>query len=165
MSYFELKPETAHLKAKQLLTEDFYWSPTEETAPFGSDDGSDAFHGFVEWRKKNKKESPVVYLQELIKEWGYGTFNMTSNDPEMVKEVMMSMEGSQIIAQDNAVIAVGFGQFVLEGKIEKDIQDLTLKAIKRELVIDLINEFQGEYRETRRSQLKKMLSVVGRMNE
>ncbi|MEO5603322.1 MAG: hypothetical protein ABIR06_20550 [Cyclobacteriaceae bacterium] len=49
MDDFELSPDTAHPKAKTLLTKDFFWSPSEETGPFGSDDGSDCFHGFMEW--------------------------------------------------------------------------------------------------------------------
>jgi hypothetical protein len=31
MDNFELSPETAHPKAKRIMTEDFYWSPIEES--------------------------------------------------------------------------------------------------------------------------------------
>jgi uncharacterized protein YfeS len=54
MDDFELSPDTSHPNARKLLTEDFYWSSIEETGPFGSDDGSDCFYGFVEWRMENK---------------------------------------------------------------------------------------------------------------
>ena len=68
-----------------------------------------------------------------------------------------------LIGQDNAIVAIGFGQFVLEGKIDDDIRDLTRKAIKRELTKDLLNQFREDYRETRKGQLEKMLGVVDKM--
>jgi uncharacterized protein YfeS len=163
MADFELSPDTAHPNAKKLLTEDFYWSPIEETGPFGSDDGSDCFHGFVEWRMENKNDSPVAYLNELIQEWGYPTFDLNVTDSEKVKQLLSDMDSRMLIGQDNAVVAIGFGQFVLEGKIDNDIKDLTKKAIERELTTDLLNQFRSDYRETRKGQLEKMLVVVDKM--
>lgn len=163
MDNFELSPDTAHPNAKKLLTEDFYWSPIEETGPFGSDDGSDSFYGFVEWRVENKNESPVTYLNELIQEWGYPTFDLNVTDSEKVKQLLISIDSRMLIGQDNAVVAIGFGQFVLEGKIDNDIKDLTKKAIKRELTTDLLNQFRSDYIKTRKEQLEKMLAVVDKM--
>jgi uncharacterized protein YfeS len=210
MENYELSPETGHPKAKKLLTEDFYWSPIDETGPFGSDDGSDAFYGFRQWRLTNKTESPVTFLNDLIKSWGYPHFDlneMTESkiseyitaktqvdnsglndqmpammeqfkkmakdagkefDEKQFKEMMAttssSMGGSFLLGQDNAVIAIGFGQFVLEGIIDEDIKSLTKIAIKRELLPVLIDRW-GEYKKTRTEQLNKMLTVVDKMNE
>jgi uncharacterized protein YfeS len=163
MDDFELSPDKAHPNAKKLLTEDFYWSPIDETGPFGSDDASDCFYSFVEWRIDNKSGSPVTYLKELIDEWGYPTFDLNITDPQRIKELLDSMDSRMLIGQDNAIVAIGFGQFVLEGKIDNDIRDLTRKAIKRELTTELVNQFREDYRETRKGQLEKMLSVVDKM--
>lgn len=59
MDNYDLTPETAHPKAKKILTKEFYWSPIEESGPFGSDDGSDAIYGFRQWRAKNQAISPL----------------------------------------------------------------------------------------------------------
>ena len=127
MDYFELSPENAHPRAQELLKEDFFWSPIEETGPFGSDDGSDAFYGFVDWRESNKNASPVTYLKELIiEDWGYPQADWNASDEE---KIISSMKGNidsrLLIGQDNAIIAVGFGQLVLEGKVDKELKDLT----------------------------------------
>ncbi|MCE3279284.1 MAG: hypothetical protein K0S44_1475 [Bacteroidetes bacterium] len=208
MENYELSPETAHPKAKQLLTEDFYWSSIEESGPFGSDDGSDAFYGFKLWRSENKAASPIVYLERLLKTWDYPYFDLNEMDtvkikeyisaksrtdssnfqmPEMTEEFkimaknmgmdfdenklkeMMAltsndMGGTFLLGIDNAVIAIGFGQFVLEGKIDNDIKTLTQTAIKRELLPLLIDNW-GEYKKTRLEQLNKMLTVVDKMNK
>jgi uncharacterized protein YfeS len=163
MADFELSPDNAHPNAKKLLTEDFFWSPIEETGPFGNDDGSDCFFGFVEWRMENKNESPVTYLKGIIQEWGYPTFDLNITDAEKVKQLLSDMDSRMLIGQDNAIVAIGFGQFVLEGKIDNDIRDLTKMAIKRELTLDLLNQFRSDYRETRKGQLEKMLVVVDKM--
>jgi uncharacterized protein YfeS len=80
MDDFELTPEKAHLNAKSLLTEEFYWSPIDETGPFGSDDGSDSFYQFRQWRVDNKKVSPAIFLKELLEEWGFPSFDMDKTD-------------------------------------------------------------------------------------
>jgi len=50
MDNFEYSFKNAHPNAQALMKDDFYWSPIEETAPFGSDDGWEAAYGFREWR-------------------------------------------------------------------------------------------------------------------
>jgi uncharacterized protein YfeS len=211
MDNYELSPETSHPNAKKLLAEEFYWSPIEESGPFGSDDGSDAFYGFRQWRQSNKNVSPTVYLEELIQGWGYPTFDLNEMDSAKINEYLTAKftydqaetekdmstvinffkslpdsSGRQIdeaeqreimaralddmgitymISQDNAVIAIGFGQFVLEGKIDADIKSLTRTAIKRELLPILIDRWGDDYRETRREQLTKMMASIDKMNE
>jgi uncharacterized protein YfeS len=160
---FELSPNKVHPNAKQLLNEEFYWSPIEETGPFGSDDGSDSFYGFVEWRAENKNESPVIYFKKLVQDWGYPAFDLSITDPSKIEQILNTMDSRMLIGQDNAIIAIGFGQFVLEGKIDNDIKDLTKTAIKRELTNSLLNQFRDDYRETRKIQLKKMLAAVDKM--
>jgi len=162
---FELTPEKSHPNAKALLTDEFYWSGIEETAPFGSDDGSDAFYGFRVWRQTNKTQSPIVYLQQLIEEWDLPAFDLNIVEAAEMKKLISDADASVAISEDNAVIAIGFGQFVIEGKINKDIKALTRNAIQRQLFPDLINQFRADYRETRIIILNKMLVVVNKMNE
>jgi hypothetical protein len=66
---FSLK--TAHPNARSLMKEDFYWSQGDESAPFGSDAGSDAAYGFQKWRKTHPTASPVSYLKGLFDSWAY----------------------------------------------------------------------------------------------
>ena len=167
MDNYELTPETAHPKAKKLMTEEFYWSPIEESGPFGSDDGSDAFYGFRQWRQTNKDTSPTVYLKELIEGWGYPPFDLNEMNEENLKKYISSNQigAMTLTGQDNAIIAVGFGQFVLEGKIDEDIKTLTKTALKRELLPSIIGMWDGEYKKTRIEQLTKMLATVDNMNE
>jgi uncharacterized protein YfeS len=206
MEKFEYAFNSAHPKAQALMTDEFYWSPIEETAPFGSDDGSDAAYGFREWRLLNKNASPVSYLKELIERWQYPYFDynemdtakikayitsqanpdehaveqqmqmmrealqnspdtmMKDLDDKQLREIMNAtskeLGGSFLIGQDNAIIGIGFAQFVLEGHIDNDIKALTITAINRQLLPLLINRYDDSYQKIRKEQLSKMLEVM-----
>ena len=207
---FEFSPATAHPKARALMKEDFYWSPIEETGPFGSDDGWDAAYGFRDWRGSHKTSSPVSYLRNLIEGWNYPPFDWYEMDSTKIREyisqgsptddpsiqqkmlqlkealkksgdsslknmddrkltelVMASskaMGSDYLLGMDNAIIGTGFAQFALEGKIDKNLQALTMVAIKRELLPLLINRYDTRYRSRRTEQLTKMLRTVKKMN-
>ncbi|MFN3404234.1 MAG: hypothetical protein ACK40G_09090 [Cytophagaceae bacterium] len=88
MEDFELTPETAHPRAKELFDEDFYWDMEEESSPFGNDDGYEALHGFINWRKKNKNQSPVRYLQHLLASWEYPAFDLRELNPKKIEKFL-----------------------------------------------------------------------------
>ena len=69
-----------------------------------------------------------------------------------------------LMDQDNSIIAVGFGQFVLEGRIDEDIKSLTRTALERELLPILLDQVFFESREFRKERLNKMLSILEEMN-
>jgi uncharacterized protein YfeS len=81
-------PATANPKAKALMKEDFFWSPIDESGPFGSDDGSDAAHGYYEWRRTNRAGSPVAYLTDLSQRWGYPPIEWDELDTNRLKAYM-----------------------------------------------------------------------------
>ena len=210
MDNFQFSFKSAHPKAQALMKDEFYWSPIEETAPFGSDDGSDAAYGFRQWRHLNKTSSPSIYLKELVEGWHYPLFDYNELDTEKIKEYITSkstldestiqkqmqmlkdalknsadtsmnntedkhlresviasptkMGGSYLLGQDNAIIGICFAQFVLEGQIENDIKNLTIIAIKRQLLPLLIDRYDSKYRDIRKQQLKMMLEVINKEN-
>jgi uncharacterized protein YfeS len=208
MDNFEYTFKSAHPKAQALMTDEFYWSPIEETAPFGSDDGSDAAYGFRQWRLLNKTKSPETYLKDLIARWHYPYFDYNEMDTTKIKEYLnykkeiseadiqqqiktlkdlnkdlpdayinklddkqlrefitsssTGMGGMYLLGQDNAIIGIGFAQFVLEGRIDNDIKGLTITAIKRQLLPLFINRYEDNYRDKRKQQLTKMFEVINK---
>jgi uncharacterized protein YfeS len=82
---FEFSPKTAHTNAKTLMREDFYWSPIDESGPFGSDAGSDAAYGFQKWRGIHPTTSPILYLKQLIDTWNFPPFAWDELDTTKIK--------------------------------------------------------------------------------
>lgn len=83
---FEFSLKTAHSKAQLLMKEDFYWSPIEESGPFGSDAGSDAAYGFYTWRKGHPSGPSVFYLKELIARWNFPEIGWEEMDTTKIKK-------------------------------------------------------------------------------
>jgi uncharacterized protein YfeS len=157
---------SAHPNAQALLKDDFYWNPIEETGPFGNDDGADAFVGLREWRRENKSASPVMYFIDLLSGWGYAPFNWGEMDIENIKTYMAANKLGlvMLVGHDNAIIAIAFGQFALEGKIDEDVRLMAKTAIKRQMLPVLIEQFMDNYIATRRQQLEAMLVALDAMN-
>ncbi len=47
------EPELAHPRARELMVEPFFWDCVDERAPFGSDEGNDAYYEWRRWREEN----------------------------------------------------------------------------------------------------------------
>jgi uncharacterized protein YfeS len=86
---YEFSYRTASPQAQKLMKEDFFWSSIVESAPFGSDAGSDAAYGFYGWRFSNKNIDPLVYLGELRASWHYPYFDWNEMDTGKIKTYML----------------------------------------------------------------------------
>ena len=158
-STFRYSFDAANPKAQKLMKEDFFWSPIEETAPFGSDDGSDAAYGFYRWRPDHKQTDPMKYLNELFARWNYPLFDRNELD-----SIKINMGIRFISGQDAAIIGTGFAQLVLEGMISPDLKKLTAIAIERQLLPFLLSRYPVDYQKIRKDQLTKMLYVISNCN-
>ena len=140
MSDYSPTFDKAHQNAKSLMTDEFYFSPIDETSPFGNDDGADTYAGFNEWRQTNKTGNPKEFLKEQLTRWGYPTFDYNETNFEKLKPYLKQNEiGSRLLTgTDAAIIAIAFGQLYLEGKIDKDFKELAKTAIKRELKPEML---------------------------
>jgi uncharacterized protein YfeS len=154
--------EKAHINAKALMNEDFYFNPIDETSPFGNDDGSDAYAGFVTWRQSNKNTNPKEYLNELLDSWNYPKYDLNETDYQKLLPVLKQNEMSIIFmtGTDASIIAIAFGQLYLEGIVEKEFKELAKTAIKRELISEILNRWGDKYKNERGEKLKKMLAVL-----
>ena len=153
--------EKANPKAQALLRDSFFFSPIEETAPFGSDDGADAYAGFKDWRKIHPSESTVDFVKSEIGYWKYPTFDLNETDFSKLKPFIESNElNIQFVkGTDEAIVATAFGELYLEGKIDTDIRMLAKNAIKRESLSQILKMW-GKYAKEREQKLQKLLLVL-----
>lgn len=152
----------AHPNAQKLMTDEFLWSPIEESSPFGNDDGSDAIYKFYDWRKSNKTQSPIKFIESLLKEWNYNIYNYSQIDTIEIQKFIDSKNiGNRLyFGIDDIIIATGFGQFIIEGKIDNDLKALTLTALKRQLLPFSIKFVDLDYRTKRIENIKRMIEII-----
>jgi hypothetical protein len=82
--------ESAHTEAKNLLVDDFFWSRTEETAPFGNGFGSDAFNRFSIRRSVHENEGVIGFLNILLETLNYPAFNLQETSSSKVEKYITS---------------------------------------------------------------------------
>jgi uncharacterized protein YfeS len=147
MERFEYSFNTANPKAQILMNEGFFWSPIEETAPFGSDDGSDAAYGFHEWRISNNTTDPIVYLKELIARWNYPNFDWTEMDTVKIRSYL---EASAVLDESTMrnmkeslkEMSKSAGEEMDDVKIEESIK-ASMKGMGRTYLLGLDNAIIG----------------------
>ena len=166
MSDYSPTIDKAHPIAKRLMSEEFYWSPIEETAPFGSDDGADAYAGFADWRQTHRTDNPKQFLMEQIEYWGYPTFDLNETSFEKLKPYLKQSDlGIRFMSGiDAAIAAIAFGQLYLEGTVDKNFKGLAVTSIKRQLNPEVLNLWGDKYKIVREAQLNKMLVVLNQVD-
>ena len=162
MSDYSPTFEKAHPKAKALLKEDFYFSPIDETAPFGNDDGADTYAGFKDWRQTHINDNPKIFLLDQIDYWSYPKFDIYETDIKKLTPYLKQSElGSRYMSGiDAAITSIAFGQLYLEGTVDKDFNELAKTAIRRQLLPELLALWGDTYKIEREAKLKKMLAVL-----
>jgi len=166
MSDYSPTFDKAHPNAKRLMNEEFYFSPIEETGPFGSDDGADTYAGFKDWRQTHQTDNPKEFLTEQIDSWGYPAFDITETNIENLRPYLKESElGSRYMSGiDAAIVATAFGQLYLEGTVDKDFKAIAKTSIERELLPELLALWGDTYKVERATQLKKMLAVLNQVD-
>jgi len=158
------KPDFKHAntKAQKIMTDEFLWNPIEETSPFGNDDGADAIMEFRKWRKQNQSQDPTVFVEKLLAEWNYSVYNYHQTDTIEIHNFIESKDiGARLyFGIDDVIIATGFGQFIIEGTIDKNLKELILIALKRQLLPFSMKLIDVDHRNKRALQLTRMIEII-----
>lgn len=131
------EPEIAHPRARELMREPFFWDCVDEAAPFGSDEGSDAYYEWRDWRRENP-QSPLSECFDWILGGKLAEYDDALASDSQVEIDMENPEeaflGDQydIFTLDTTIIATGLGQLMDEGRIDEDAKKYIRVAIKRQ---------------------------------
>ena len=131
------EPKQRSKRSRELMKEDFFWDCVDEEAPFGSDEGWDAYYSFRDWRSEN----PSVDVAEFFDSMMLGRsseYNLDLISDEVIlrsiKSPRKAFLGSEYDPDDLdvSVIATCLGQLMDEGKIDRTIKAFASVAIGRQ---------------------------------
>ena len=116
------EPETAHPRARELMPEPLFWDCVDESTPFGSDEGNDAYYEWRSWREENPDASLADCIAWILdgELSGYASAYQSDNWDSF--------------ALDATIIATGLGQLMDEGTIDERAQSFLGIAIQRQRV-------------------------------
>ncbi len=153
-----ITPDNCHPNVAKLLTDDFYWDIGDENSPLGNDTGADTFLDFREWREEHQTANPIEFLDKLLDEWQVTNDFWDITDAAEVQKLWEKDEFS-LKLRDEAVIALAFGQFVIEGKVDTEPKRRALLAIERQSLPAMVERWEG-FADERIERLGKMKTVL-----
>lgn len=103
-------------------------------------------------------------MEQLVKDETAGKQLSKEAFEDQVQVFMNTIGLSFLQAQDNWIISMCFAQFVIEGKVNKELHHITIAAIKRQMLPFCLSKFNEKYQVTRKALLQKMLNVANKMN-
>lgn len=145
------EPETAHPKARELMIEKFFWNCADEEAPFGSDEGWDAYYEFRRWREHHKTENLIECLAWIMNGENLENYNENICSDETIRRDLENPENAflaksyDIFTLDATVISTALGQLLDEGYIDAEAKPYVQVAIKRQLHPEILT---SEHRKT-----------------
>lgn len=116
-----ISPENSHPNAVAILTDEFYWHELDDNSPSGNDTGNDTLKLFQEWREKYWMDSPIVFLDKLLKRWKVINDFWDVTDTAEAQN-LLEHDRFSFIVRDEAIIALAFGQLLLAGKVDAELK-------------------------------------------
>jgi uncharacterized protein YfeS len=157
------EPSHRHPRADELMRDPMFWDCVNELAPFGSDEGADAYIEYRNWRREN----PDVNLVECIS-WVLGgrqaTYNESATEDAAIQagdEFALEFGFSDAFTLDATIIATVLGQLVDEGRIDAEAKPFAEVAIRRQSHPANLTRFDESAIAERRTILKSVQQVIG----
>ncbi len=154
----DLTREDSHPRAVATLTDPFFWSLTDDTAPFGNDTAHQTLEAFRDFRDEHPQRSPLEVLTELLERWEVEDAHWDVVDAAEV-HALGGEDEYGLLTRDEAIIALAFSQIVTEGRIHPEVRRRALLALVRQSLPALLNAF-GPRAIERAQRIERMTAVL-----
>jgi uncharacterized protein YfeS len=154
----DLSPEDSHPKAAQALKEAFFWSLTDETAPFGNETAQETLTAFRDFRDEHPTRSPLLLLAELLERWEVKDAHWDTTESAEVQAIGEEDEYS-LLTRDEVIIALAFSQIITEGRLDAELRRRALLALRRQALPALLHAW-GARRLERAERVERMSAVL-----
>jgi uncharacterized protein YfeS len=115
-----------------------------------------------EWRAKHPRADAEKFLALLLGRWDVRNEDWDCLDRAVLSSTLPSSH-FHVLTRDDVVIAIAFGQLVLDGRVDPKIQQLALLSVQRQVLPEVIG-FRGWVDAAeRRTRLGRMKDVLERM--
>lgn len=158
--------EIPHERAIEIANYEFFWNVSDDLTPFGSEDAYISFDEFCRWLRENPK-SPIIDCFEWILEcWEIELkdFNDSILDENNIKKLILDQDFEEdLMMLDVALIATGFGQLILQGKIDDNVKDIIQLSILRQMNSQVLDASLGgneQWKYERYKYLSKLLDIL-----
>jgi len=157
------EPAHRHPRAAELMHDEMFWDCANELAPFGSDEGADAYAEYRRWRRENPTLNLADCLAWILND-NIADYNQSLLEDEALEECDESadrMGYSDAFTLDATIIATVLGQLIDEGRIDPAAKPYAQIAIARQSHPMLLGNIEDEsVAAERRDILEKVSKII-----
>jgi uncharacterized protein YfeS len=155
-----LSPAESHPRAREALTEPFFWDAADPCGPFGDETGREVLEAFRDFRAAAPRGKAIDLLGELLEEWEVDDAGWEVVEPRAV-EALGADDELGLLLRDEAVVALAFAQIIVDGTVEHEVRRRAALALTRQAQPALIHGF-GDLARRRLAHVEAMRAVLAR---
>lgn len=145
MYYFDdeeigLARKTSHPKFNEIIEDEFYYDLTDDFSPFGNDTGAEILLELSEWVQENQHDKGIQeWMFDYIDSFGFEYESQGVSQLDNIEDINQVIHEDEFMinCMDQAIIATGFGQLKITGKINAQLLEITKKAINRQIQLNM----------------------------
>lgn len=152
--------EDAHPRAREALTDAFYWDAADPAGPFGNDTALSVWEALQDLRDEDRTASSIPLLAELLGEW-----EIADEGWDVIDEDEVSALGAEdelgLLVRDEAILALAIGDLMITGRIDPEARRRAVLALRRQALPALLHGY-GDRMRAREERVAKMREVLSR---
>ena len=154
----ELTRDDSHPRAVAALTDPFFWSLTDPTAPFGNETAHETLEAIRDFFDERPQGDPLELLAELLARWEVPDAHWDVVEREEVESLGAEDEYG-LLTRDEAILALAFGQIVVLGRVHPEVRRRAMLALVRQSQPALLNAY-GPRAIERATRVERMTAVL-----
>jgi len=159
-SIWEVTPETAHPRAKDLLGQSIVWKYGDQDSPLGNDTGADTFAAYLDFRGNHPFGGIEGFIREQLSFMGVPDADWDMLDTNRLRQSLNTDRGFTLLTRDDFIIGLAFAQLLLDGALDPIVRERAITAVRRQAT-NVVLSFRGGGRdEARAKQLAGFRQVL-----
>lgn len=141
-SIWDVTPETAHPRARELLGQSIVWNYGDEDSPLGNDIAADTFAAYLDFRATHSEHEVEDFLHGQLASRAIPDADWDLIEPIRLQQSLCSESGLQLLRRDDMVIGLAFAQLLLDGIVDSVVRDRAITALHRQ-ASDVVLSWRG----------------------
>jgi uncharacterized protein YfeS len=137
--------DARHPRARELMTDDILWDCVSDCAPFGSDEGWEAYFEYRRWRAAHPGANLTACIDWVL-EGRLNDYTDRLADDDRIAKLVAGDEADALIGLsypdaftlDTSIIATALAQLVDEGRIDPEAKPFARIALRRQSHPDVL---------------------------
>lgn len=158
--------EIPHKRALEIADYKFFWDVSDELSPFGCEEAYIAFCELCDWLIDNPDTPIIECFLWILESWDleFEDFNDELIESENILKIIQDMDFYEdLMSLDYTIISTGFGQLILDGKIDMEVKNIIQLSILRQMNSHVLDAFLGLNEQSKYERylyLRKLLEIL-----